>query len=118
MPNRTRLSLRAVDDFAVFLTTDACKERERLWCCAEAYIVDRISDLRRIARLPIHLRRDVDGHRGRVAEAWACARVAQTRSTPTALFGAADKPVVPFLPPEIWRTIFGILCTQGWAAAP
>lgn len=116
MPNRTRLSLRAVDDFAVFLTTDACKERERFWCKDEAYIVDRIRDLRRVARLPIHLRRDVDGHRGRVAEAWACARVAQKRSTPIALLGASDKPVLPFLPPEIWRTIFGILCTQGWAA--
>ena len=118
MPNRTRLSLRAIDDFAVFLTTDACKERERFWCKDEPYIVDRIRDLRRIARMPIHLRRDIDGHRGRVAEAWACARVAQKRSTPIALCTAGDNPVVPFLPPEIWRTILGILCTQRWAAAP
>ena len=118
MPNRTRLTLHAIDKFAAFLTTDTCKKQEMHWCKDEAYIVERISDLRKVARLPIHLRRDIDGHRGRVAEAWACARFAQKRSTPTALRTAVDKPVVPFLPPEIWRTILDILCTQGWAAVP
>lgn len=108
MPNRTRLSLHAVDDFAAFLASEACTKRERFWCKDEAYIVERIHDLRKVARLPIHLRRDVDGHRDRVAEAWACARVASE----------AGKPVAPYLPPEIWRTILGILCTERWAAAP